>query len=126
MQDDDSHLELYTSLSLLCFVYSLAVVTAVYYPDPQSFGLATAKAFVFLRTASGETTSWTQHQVLTLDDDTNAWDYVPVDLDGDTIVIGNVGTNEKVFVFVRTGNFWAQEAQLTANDGAAGDYFGDR
>ena len=50
---------------------------------------------------------------------------------GDTAVVGacydNVGGNTyrgSAYVFVRSGGVWTQQQQLTASDGAAGDYFG--
>ncbi|MEI7659074.1 MAG: FG-GAP repeat protein, partial [Phycisphaerae bacterium] len=54
-----------------------------------------------------------------------------VAISGDTAVIGvpedNVGANidqGSVYVFVRSGLIWTQQAQLFATGGAAGDYFG--
>ena len=56
---------------------------------------------------------------------------VSVALVGDTALVGayaddaaagaNVGS---VYVFVRSGTTWSQQAKLTANDGTATDYFG--
>lgn len=54
-----------------------------------------------------------------------------VALDGDTAVVGVPGDDivaavdqGSAFVFVRVGAMWQQQAQLFANDGAAGDQFG--
>ena len=54
-----------------------------------------------------------------------------VAISNDTAVVGSpydtVGANThqgSVYVFVRSGNTWTQQAQLFANDGAAGDEFG--
>jgi FG-GAP repeat/Cadherin-like domain/Putative Ig domain len=54
-----------------------------------------------------------------------------VAIDGDTIAVGqaNQVVNNQlnqgaVFVFVRSGTTWTQQAELTAADGAAGDSFG--
>jgi len=54
-----------------------------------------------------------------------------VAISGDTALVGapndTVGTNlnqGSVYVFVRSGTSWTQEAQLFASDGAAGDEFG--
>ena len=51
--------------------------------------------------------------------------------DGDTVVVAASnarvsGNNSRgaVYVFVRTGTTWAQQAKLVASDGAAGDAFG--
>lgn len=54
-----------------------------------------------------------------------------VSISGDTAVIGarydDVGPNVNqgsAYVFVRSGNSWILQAQLTANDGRANDFFG--
>jgi hypothetical protein len=53
-----------------------------------------------------------------------------VAISGDTMAIGAPGDNGQgkdsgaVYVFVRTGNAWTQQAKLSATDGAAGDNFG--
>ena len=53
-----------------------------------------------------------------------------VALDGETAVVGAERDNDKAndagaaYVFVRSGILWTQQAQLTASDGAANDYFG--
>lgn len=53
-------------------------------------------------------------------------------IDGDTIIIGASGDDivsnsgqGSAYIYVKTGNTWIQQAKLTANDGAAGDAFGD-
>jgi hypothetical protein len=54
-----------------------------------------------------------------------------VAISGDTAVVGapydSVGANShqgSVYVFIRVGGTWTQQAQLFADDGAAGDEFG--
>jgi hypothetical protein len=54
-----------------------------------------------------------------------------VAVSGDTAVVGarqdRVGSNDyqgSAYVFIRTGNNWTQQAQLTAADGATRDFFG--
>jgi len=54
-----------------------------------------------------------------------------VAISGDTAVVGarydKVGANANqgsAYVFMRSGTTWSQQAQLTAADGAAGDFFG--
>ncbi len=53
-----------------------------------------------------------------------------VSVDGDTAVVGapfndDAGTDSgSVYVFVRTGSTWTQQAKLVASDAAAGDQFG--
>ena len=85
-------------------------------------------AYVFIRSGS----SWTQQAQLTAADGAvNDVFGGSVTLDGDTALIGayadDVGANVNqgsVYVFVRSGSSWTQQAQLTAADGAAGDVFG--
>ncbi len=50
-----------------------------------------------------------------------------VAIDGDTAVVGapQDGGRGAVYIFVRSGDSWAQTAKLTASDGAAGDFLGD-
>ena len=48
-------------------------------------------------------------------------------IDGDTAVIGTIqenGGKGAVYVFVRNGNTWTEQAKLTASDAAANDHFG--
>ncbi|MEZ5454615.1 MAG: FG-GAP repeat protein [Lysobacteraceae bacterium] len=56
-----------------------------------------------------------------------------VALDGDTVLVGtyrdDVGANidqGSAYVFTRSDSSWTQQAKLTADDGAASDYFGYR
>lgn len=56
-----------------------------------------------------------------------------VDVDGDTVIVGaNLYPNETgdnvgaAYVFRRNGTTWSEEAQLLADDGSAGDGFGDK
>jgi hypothetical protein len=52
--------------------------------------------------------------------------------DGNTALVGAYGHDTpagadagSVYLFVRTGGSWTQQAELTADDGAASDWFGD-
>lgn len=54
-------------------------------------------------------------------------------ISGDTAIIGalgdDIGANTdqgSAYIFVRSGTTWTQQAQLTASDGAANDWFGGR
>lgn len=54
-----------------------------------------------------------------------------VSIDGNTAVVGAAGADVggsssqgAVYVFVRSGDTWAEQTKLTAEDGAAGDEFG--
>ena len=85
-------------------------------------------AYVFTRSSN----TWTQQAQLNAADgaayDDFGWS---VALSGDRAVVGadghNVGANTEqgaAYVFARSGSTWSQQAQLTAADGAASDWFG--
>jgi hypothetical protein len=85
-------------------------------------------AYVFSRSG----TTWTQQAQLTAADGAPS-DYFgySVALSGDTAGVGaswdDVGAHANqgsAYVFARAGTTWMQQAQLTAPDGAAGDWFG--
>ncbi len=85
-------------------------------------------AYVF--TLSGST--WTQQRELTASDG-KADDFFggSVSIAGDTVVVGafahKVGSNTEqgaAYVYTRSGTTWSQQAELTASDGTAQDYFG--
>lgn len=90
-------------------------------------GVAEGSAYVFTRSLG----TWTQQAKLTASD-AGAEDYFgsSVDIDGDTVVVGAVGDDDRganagaVYVFMRSGTTWSQQAKLTASDGASGDGFG--
>jgi prepilin-type N-terminal cleavage/methylation domain-containing protein len=85
-------------------------------------------AYVFVRTGG----TWTQQAKLTAADGA-AYDRFgyAVAVDGDTVVVGAYGDDDKgtdsgsAYVFTRTGATWTQQGKLTAPDGAAGDWFGE-
>ena len=85
--------------------------------------------YVFVRSG----TSWTEHAKLT-GGDTEAQDNfgASISLSGDVAVIGanyddHAGGQDagSVYVFVRSGTSWVEEAKLTASDSAAFDRFGN-
>ena len=51
---------------------------------------------------------------------------VNIDSDGNTAVIGSIGSNNRgaAYVFTRSGTSWTQEAKLVSSDIAIGDNFG--
>jgi hypothetical protein len=77
-------------------------------------------------------TTWTQQAELTASDGAAADDFGwSVSLSDGTAIVGalrhQVGTNVlqgAAYVFVRSGTTWTQQAELTASDGAANDFFG--
>ena len=84
-------------------------------------------AYVFTRTG----TLWGQQARLTADDGAS-FDFFgrSVSVDGDTaLVTSNADIDGKfgqgaAYVFTRTGSEWTRQAQLTAADGAQGDFLG--
>ena len=90
-------------------------------------GLQSGSAYVFIRSG----TSWSQQAKLTAND-AAAYDLFgnSVSVSGDTILVGaynddDGGSNSgSVYVFVRSGTVWSQQAKLTASDAAFGDFFG--
>jgi uncharacterized protein with FMN-binding domain len=84
--------------------------------------------YVFVRSGG----VWTQQQKLTANDGAASDNFgSAVAINGDTVVVGaeqdNIGTNSiqgSAYVFIRSGNNWAQKQKLTANDGTANDHFG--
>ncbi len=98
------------------------------YSSPSFSHPDQGSVYVFVR--SGAT--WTQQQKL-LASDGDAEDNFghAVAISGDTIVASafkdDVGANAdqgSAYLFSRSGTAWAQQAQLVAGDGAAGDRFG--
>jgi hypothetical protein len=86
---------------------------------------------VYVFTLSGA--SWSQQQELTAPDGAAKVSFGGrVSVSGDTIVVaaadqmvgGNKGQGA-AYVYTRSGTTWAQQAQLTAADGALNDSFGD-
>jgi hypothetical protein len=71
---------------------------------------------------------WTQQQRLIASDGAAGGYFgTSVSVDGDTAVIGahvGSGTLPAVYVFVRIGGVWSQQAELTASDRGVGDVFG--
>jgi len=90
-------------------------------PDKSSYQGA---AYMF--TLSGGV--WRQQQKLRAPDGAvgDKFGY-SVSVSGNTAIAGAVGKNSSegtAYVFVQSGTAWAQQRELTASDGAAGDWFG--
>jgi hypothetical protein len=85
-------------------------------------------AYVFFRTNG----TWTQQAKLTANDGSPGDLFgLSVSISGDYALVGaygdKIGVNNyqgSAYVFVRSGTTWSQQAKLTANDGADGDFFG--
>ncbi|MGX9727739.1 MAG: FG-GAP repeat protein [Candidatus Electronema sp. VV] len=92
-------------------------------------GDISGSAYVFVRAADG---TWSQQAKLTAADGvSNDWFGWSVSVSGDTAVIGAWQNDDKgdisgaAYVFVRAADgTWSQQAKLTADDGAAEDWFG--
>ena len=86
---------------------------------------------LFSPAAMGQCYRLEQHKLNALDAATGDFFGYSVALSGDTLVVGSglddhaAGTNAgSAYVFIRSGNAWAQQAKLMASNGAAHDYFG--
>ena len=111
------------------------MVIGAYYDDDK--GDNSGSAYVYTRVTAGDLTStWTQVAKLTATDGAVNDEFgYSVSIDGDTMVIGAEGDDDKgsssgsAYVFTRDtpGDItsdWTQVAKLTAGDGAASDNFG--
>jgi len=110
----------------------IAVVGANYDDDK---GSSSGSAYVFKMSDSSDATSWTQAAKLTADDGA-ASDYFgrSVAISDGIAVVGAFGDKDKgsysgsAYVFEMSDSSdatsWTQVAKLTADDGAASDYFG--
>jgi predicted amidohydrolase len=110
---------------------STAIVGAA--EDDDNGQINTGSAYIFVRSGS----SWTQQAKLTAGTDASEYDNfgrsVSISSDGSTAIVGapvdddNGQTNSgSVYIFVRSGSSWTQQAKLTAGaDAAAGDFFGE-
>ncbi|MBK8914072.1 MAG: thrombospondin type 3 repeat-containing protein [Phycisphaerales bacterium] len=96
--------------------------------DSGPAGVEQGSAYVFVRNGS----SWSQQAKLTAADaEAGDWFGGSLSLDGDMALVGAyydsglAGVEQgSVYVFVRSGPNWSQQAKLTAADAEAGDRFG--
>ena len=98
-------------------------------PHDDDRGNASGSVYVFTRAGA----VWRQQAKLTAADGAAGDVFgISIALSGDTIVVGADLNDEKaadagaVYVFIRSGNNWQQQAKLTAADGADTDIFGVR
>jgi hypothetical protein len=103
--------------------------TAIIAAHLDDVGANSNQGSVYVYTRTGST--WLQQAQLLASDGAAADSFgFDVALDGDTAVVGataNIGPNfdqGAVYVFVRAGTIWTQQAKLVASDGAASDNFG--
>jgi hypothetical protein len=95
--------------------------------DDVGANLAQGSAYVYVR--SGAT--WGQQAHLTASDGAASDSFGSVSVSGDAALVGAIGDDVganvdqgSAYVYVRSGTTWAQQAHLTASDGAGADYFG--
>jgi len=80
-------------------------------------------AYVYMRAG----TTWTEQAKLTMSNGADGDQFGhSVAIAGDSFVVGAFGAenNGSVYVYMRTGTSWTEQAKLTASDGAANDQFG--
>ena len=106
-------------------VFGDTVIVGSYLDDDN--GTASGSAYVFTRTG----TNWSQQaKIKPSDGSANDLFGYSVSVSRDTVIVGayrddNNGDNSgSAYIFTRTGSTWAQQANITPNDGAAGDEFG--
>ena len=114
------------------FGYSVAVsgdTVVVAAPRDDDGHEDSGSVYVFTRSDSG----WHEQAKLTAADGAEGDLFgISVAISGDTIVVGADLADDKgensgaAYVFTRSGSTWAEQAKLTADDGAAGDLFGIR
>jgi hypothetical protein len=104
------------------------VVGAPYISDPGNpSGISTGGALVYIR----ESETWSLQARLAASDGVTGDEVgtsVAISADGNTVIVGaRQGISDKpgaVYVFIRNGSEWSEQAKLTANDGVIGDRFG--
>jgi hypothetical protein len=87
---------------------------------------ATGAAYVYVR--SGTPATWSQQAKLTASDAAPGDIFgISVAISGSIAVVGTYGkaSTGAVYVFVRSGTTWSQQAELTASDAVSADRFGD-
>ncbi|MEI7911858.1 MAG: choice-of-anchor D domain-containing protein [Verrucomicrobiota bacterium] len=115
-----------------CFGFSVALsgdtaLIGALNDDTATFASA-GSAYVFVRSG----TNWTQQAKLTASDPGASAQFgAAVALSGDTALVGAFYANNaaganagSAYVFLRSGTTWTQQAKLTPNDQAPGDWFG--
>lgn len=106
-------------------IFGDTIVVSALFADGAS--PVSGTAFVFQRNG----TTWTEIQELAPNDGANGdWFGRAVSLDGDTLAIGAPQDDDRglnsgsVYVFVRSGGTWVQQAKIAPADGFAHDNFG--
>jgi hypothetical protein len=115
------------AFAMQLFGHSIAVdgdIAVVGAPNHSVVADGSGAAYVFIRHATG----WQFQQKLTANDATpGSFFGMSVAIDNDTIVVGAHGvanSSGAAYVFVRTGNTWAQQQKLTGSENSPSDSFG--
>ncbi len=108
----------------VCIAGDTALIGAI---NDDDAGPNSGSAYVFVRSG----TSWSQQAKLVASDPGISDEFgSSVSIAGDTALVGAWGDDDggassgSVYVFVRSGTNWSQQAKLTASDAATGDFFG--
>ncbi len=105
------------------------VVIGAHFDDFGSNFMNQGSAYIFVRNGA----VWTQQTKLTANDGATD-DYFgnSVAISSNNVIVGaagdDIGGNTEqgsAYIFVRSGTTWTQQTKFVANDGAAGDYFGN-
>jgi hypothetical protein len=95
--------------------------------NDDDLGNNSGSVYVYVRSGG----VWTEQQKLTADDGAAGDEFGhDVSISGDTLVVGtpededNGTRSGSAYVYVRSGGVWTEQQKITADDGAAGDYFG--
>ena len=106
------------------FGWSVAISRSTVVVGAPIKNSAVGAAYVFVRSGG----AWSQQAELTASDGTPRDEFgLSVAISGAAVVVGAPGKNSSTgvaYVFVRSGTAWSQQAELTASDGAPGDFFG--
>jgi nucleoside-specific outer membrane channel protein Tsx len=106
------------------FGFSVALSGTTALIGAQGHNSGTGVAYVFSESGG----VWSQRAELTASDGAQGDEFGgSVALSGTTALIGAQGPNYSTgvaYVFSESGGVWSQQAELTASDGAQGDYFG--
>ncbi|TMC93736.1 MAG: hypothetical protein E6J12_00570 [Chloroflexi bacterium] len=105
------------------FGYSVAISGSAAVVGAFAKSGNTGEAYVFVRSG----TTWSQQARLIASDGASNDNFgYSVAISGSTAVVGAYQHAAKgaVYVFVRSGTIWTQQAELTAADGVSGDHFG--
>jgi len=101
-------------------------------PGKDTSGIGTNTGAVYVLTRTGLTYTEAQTLEAPIQHESDTFSRSAISDNGDTIVVGAFGEDAggvdagAVYVFVRSGNTWTQEAKLMASDAQAGDNFGNR